>query len=153
MGPTGEQRGTMLPPTSIPLSPPPSALSPIQVKKLLEAAQNNARRLLTQHSAELHALASALLERETLTGQQVKEVMEAARKPAPSPAAAPASSAVPSSASAALLAAGSAVSSASAAAASSAAVAASSAAAAAANVVGGGKAKAGGSKAQQAASS
>ncbi|CAI5988389.1 unnamed protein product [Closterium sp. NIES-64] len=41
-----------------------------EVRALLQRAHDNARAILVNHEAELHALAGALLERETLTGAQ-----------------------------------------------------------------------------------
>ncbi|CAI7863291.1 unnamed protein product [Closterium sp. NIES-54] len=59
-----------------------------EVRALLQRAHDNARAILVKHEAELHALAGALLERETLTGAQVKAVLEAARNKAGAAAAA-----------------------------------------------------------------
>ncbi|KAK4477587.1 hypothetical protein RD792_016823 [Penstemon davidsonii] len=46
-----------------------------EVRELLERANNNAKIILTTHIKELHALANALLEHETLSGSQVNAVL------------------------------------------------------------------------------
>ncbi|XP_073120433.1 ATP-dependent zinc metalloprotease FTSH 4, mitochondrial-like [Henckelia pumila] len=46
-----------------------------EVKELLERAYNNSKTILNTHSKELHALANALLENETLTGSQIKALL------------------------------------------------------------------------------
>ncbi|KAL5228701.1 hypothetical protein ABZP36_016966 [Zizania latifolia] len=46
-----------------------------EVKNFLEEAYNNAKTILTKHNKELHVLANALLEHETLTGAQIKNIL------------------------------------------------------------------------------
>ncbi|CDP08271.1 unnamed protein product [Coffea canephora] len=46
-----------------------------EVKQFLERAYNNAKTILTMNSKELHALANALLEHETLSGSQIKALL------------------------------------------------------------------------------
>ncbi|XP_074333313.1 ATP-dependent zinc metalloprotease FTSH 4, mitochondrial-like isoform X2 [Apium graveolens] len=46
-----------------------------EVRELLETAYNNAKTILTTHEKELHALANALLEHETLSGSQIKALI------------------------------------------------------------------------------
>lgn len=59
-----------------------------EVKSILQGAHERARRLLEQHKDELHVLASGLLQQETLTGQQITELLAAAGKGGKSAAAA-----------------------------------------------------------------
>ncbi|KAI3841092.1 hypothetical protein MKW92_004695 [Papaver armeniacum] len=47
-----------------------------EVRHLLEKAYNNAKTILTTHINELHALADALVEKETLTGSQINALLE-----------------------------------------------------------------------------
>jgi ATP-dependent metalloprotease len=54
-----------------------------EVKEILERAYNNAKRILTAHDKELHALAKALLENETLTGAQIKKLLAQVNKSKP----------------------------------------------------------------------
>ena len=46
-----------------------------EIRSLIENAEHTARRILHDHVDELHALAKALLEHETLTGDEVKAVL------------------------------------------------------------------------------
>lgn len=46
-----------------------------EVREFLERAYGNAKSILTTHNKELHALAGALLEHETLTGSQIKALL------------------------------------------------------------------------------
>jgi ATP-dependent metalloprotease len=45
------------------------------VKNFLEKAYNNAKTILTKHNKELHTLANALLEHETLSGAQINNLL------------------------------------------------------------------------------
>jgi ATP-dependent metalloprotease len=51
------------------------ALVDAEVKKLLSNAYDRAKKLLKSHEKELHALAAELVEKETLSGQQIKDLL------------------------------------------------------------------------------
>ncbi|KAL3156667.1 ATP-dependent zinc metalloprotease FTSH 4, mitochondrial [Trebouxia sp. C0009 RCD-2024] len=46
-----------------------------EVKRLVQTAYQRAKTVLQQHDKDLHTLATALLERETMSGQQIKELL------------------------------------------------------------------------------
>lgn len=46
-----------------------------EIRRLVDGALQRARSLVREHEAELHALAAALLERETLTSEDVEEIL------------------------------------------------------------------------------
>jgi len=50
-----------------------------EVKRLTSSAYNRVQQLLSNHIDELHAVAKALLERETLSGVQIREVLKQLR--------------------------------------------------------------------------
>lgn len=52
-----------------------------EVRELLENAYNNAKNILTRYKDEHHAIAEALLEHETLSGKQLKEMLERMKSP------------------------------------------------------------------------
>ena len=60
------------------LSSETRALVEEEVKRLLAAAYARAQHVLRTHERELHALAKELIDKETLTGQQIKEVLSRA---------------------------------------------------------------------------
>lgn len=47
----------------------------VQVKALLSSAYERAKKLLKTHEADLHALAKELLEKETLSGHDITELL------------------------------------------------------------------------------
>ncbi|TKY74902.1 ATP-dependent zinc metalloprotease FTSH 4 [Spatholobus suberectus] len=61
------------------MSPETRLLIQKEVKNLVDRAYNNAKTILTTHDKELYALANALLEHETLTGSQIKTLLEKVR--------------------------------------------------------------------------
>ncbi|CAG9466932.1 unnamed protein product [Pedinophyceae sp. YPF-701] len=50
-------------------------------RKLLTTAYERAKQILTQHQKELHLLATALIENETLTGKQIRELVKTGKLP------------------------------------------------------------------------
>src|SRR5690606_17726470 len=52
-----------------------------EVKRLVQDAYDEARRILTENIDGLHALAQALLEFETLSGDEIKELLETGKRP------------------------------------------------------------------------
>lgn len=56
----------------------------LQVKRLLNAAYERAQGVLQKNEHELHALAKQLLEQESMTGAQIKELLDRLKKPKPS---------------------------------------------------------------------
>lgn len=61
------------------MSPETRLLVETEVRELLQAAYENAKHILVTHQDELHMLAQALLEHETLTGTQIKELLAKAK--------------------------------------------------------------------------
>lgn len=51
-----------------------------EVRQLLETAHQNAQKILRDHLSELHALAGALLDRETLTGKEIQQLLDKVRE-------------------------------------------------------------------------
>jgi cell division protease FtsH len=47
-----------------------------EIKRIVEGAHERAKQLLSDHLDELHALAKALLEYETLTGEEIKKAVK-----------------------------------------------------------------------------
>lgn len=50
-----------------------------EVKRLTSSAYSRVQQLLSNHIDELHAVAKALLERETLSGVQIRDVLKQLR--------------------------------------------------------------------------
>lgn len=57
------------------LSTETRAIVEAEVKKLLTSAHNRAKKLLKEHERELHTLAAELIEKETLTGEQIRDIL------------------------------------------------------------------------------
>jgi cell division protease FtsH len=57
----------------------------VQVKRLTDQAYNNAKALIKKHEDKLHKLAKLLTDKETLTGDEVREVLGISNKKPPSP--------------------------------------------------------------------
>ena len=57
-----------------------------EVRDLLQSAYENAKHILTTRQEDLHVLAKALLEHETLSGNQIKEILAEAASPSVKPA-------------------------------------------------------------------
>ena len=55
-----------------------------EVRKLLDASYQRAKKLLNNHRRELERLAKALLEHETLTAEEIKLVIRGKEIPSPS---------------------------------------------------------------------
>jgi cell division protease FtsH len=47
-----------------------------EVRRLVKGGEDDARRILTKHMDDLHSIAKALLEFETLSGEEIKDVMK-----------------------------------------------------------------------------
>ena len=60
---------------SAPMSNKTAELIDKEIKKLVEGGLNKARQVLTDHVDQLHNLANALLEYETLTGEEIKRLL------------------------------------------------------------------------------
>ena len=55
--------------------PVPHAKHQPQIRELVQAAQERAKQVLMSHKSELHKLAKALIEHDTLTGQEIVELL------------------------------------------------------------------------------
>jgi cell division protease FtsH len=58
------------------ISPKTAELIDTEVHRLIDEGEQKARTILTERLADLHAIANALLEFETLSGQEVKDLLE-----------------------------------------------------------------------------
>jgi cell division protease FtsH len=52
-----------------------------EVKRLVQEGFNEARRIIRERIEDLHTLAKALLEYETLSGEEIKDLLETGKKP------------------------------------------------------------------------
>jgi cell division protease FtsH len=52
-----------------------------EIKRIVEGGYNQAKKLLTKHKKQLHALAEALLEYETMSGDEIKALLADGTKP------------------------------------------------------------------------
>jgi cell division protease FtsH len=52
-----------------------------EIKRIVEGGYNQAKKLLTKHKKQLHALAEALLEYETMSGDEIKALLTDGTKP------------------------------------------------------------------------
>jgi ATP-dependent Zn protease len=57
----------------------PAHTLPLLLLLLLQGAYDRARTILTRNEGELHALAGELLEKETLSGDQIRVIMKQVR--------------------------------------------------------------------------
>lgn len=58
------------------ISPKTAELIDSEVRRLIDGGEQKARSILTERLTDLHAIANALLEFETLSGQEVKDLLE-----------------------------------------------------------------------------
>lgn len=61
---------------NVPMSNRTAQLIDREIKSLVEGGLNKARQILTDHNDQLHALANALLEYETLSGEEIQRLLD-----------------------------------------------------------------------------